>query len=109
MIDFDAVFSSKLVSYTRTVFGTGTINNEGAWVEGVGLDTTFNAVDLQPLKMNELSNLDDGEKNFSYVKIYTTTALNNGDNVTHSNGDKYQVRQSENRINHFKIYLRLIE
>ncbi len=114
MIDFNAVFAGSLIDYTKVSNGAGSTNDEGAWMPGVETQTVFKAVELQPLNMNELVNLPDGERQESYAKTYTTESLKiregdqDADEVINSDGLRFKVMQSENRNDYFKVYLRLI-
>jgi hypothetical protein len=107
MIDFDYAFDDELLSYTLTTSQVGTVDAEGNYIDGLQAQSIIRATPMQPLKMNELQKLPDGEKEFSYVRLYTSANVNNSDIVNDGKND-YEVVQSEDRQTYFKVYLKRI-
>jgi len=107
IINFDYIFSDGLVSYVKKSFSPGTVDAEGNYSDGAASYETINATPLQPINMDELKKLPDGEHVYSSVRFYTSASINNGD-IIEDGLNNYEVMQVENRQSYSKVYLKLL-
>jgi len=95
-------FASEMTTATLTQFAVGTYDTAGIWIPGTETDTPITVTYTQPVKMDELQILEDGERISDYVKIYTDQVIQGRVGAADSDqitilGQMYKVTQVEDR------------
>ena len=110
-------FGSEISGATLTTYVAGSYDSVGKWTPGVETSTPIVIYGgLQPLKMDELQLVPEGESVSSHVKTYTDVAIDtrvgesDSDKLTVSGAD-YKVVKVEKRPqgNFTKVIMRLIK
>lgn len=101
MLDMLSYFADEMVTATLTPGAAGTYTN-GEWVPATGTPASISIVFPQPLDMEALQQLPEGERVKNYVQTWTKTDVDvrsgttNGDRITYD-GKTYLVYQAEDR------------
>lgn len=108
---YRAEFADFHISYNVERFVAGSKDGSGRWVAGSSSIIVITASPPQPIRMNELTLLEDGEQIADYVKIYSPDKLNTrlgaiDADIIQYDGNRYKVVQVENRESHYKIIMK---
>lgn len=84
---------------------------EGRWEESPTTELTFDCSPPQPVKMNELEQLTDGEQIRDYVRVYSPDLVQTreGDvdaDIIHIPPYRYEVVSVHNRQTHYRIIMK---
>jgi hypothetical protein len=95
-------FGSELTTATLTRSAGGAYNAAGIWESTVLATSSISVTYPQPVKMDELQLLEDGERISDYVKIYTADPIQGRVGAVDADrvavlGETYKVTQVEDR------------
>lgn len=102
MIPMMPFLTSEMVTATLATSADGAYDSAGKWIPGVKSNAPIMVTYTQPVKMNEMQMLEDGERISDYVKVWTGSAVDTREGAANADeiitqGHTYKVTQAEDR------------
>jgi hypothetical protein len=95
-------FLDEMVPAVLKTYGEGEYDSSGRWTPGTSTTSDISIITPQPVAMNDLKNLEDGEHPSSYVRTWCEPKLRVRENEDDSDevevlGETYKVVQVDDR------------
>lgn len=112
--EYENIFNVEHKAYVLRTYGAGSKDLEGVWNKGSVSLSTIIASYPQPVKMNELVQLNEGESVADYVRIYTTDpvflrlGVLDGNQIEENPKKVYTITSIHNRVSHIRVIMKRV-
>jgi hypothetical protein len=109
--EYAQAFACFHTTYVIEKHTAGAKGNDGRWTAGAIIATTIACSYPQPVKMNEMEFLPEGEQIKDYVRVYSAAPVEvrsggvDSDIITIGT-HRYEVTESQDRVSHYRIIMK---